>query len=84
MGDARELLEGSETRPSIGREEGFEKEESSEEEMSEQELESAIKRLKKQKAAGEDGIKNEAWIHAATSTRDRLRRILNKIWRGEG
>lgn len=50
--------------------------------ITEEEVDSAIARLKKKKAAGEDGIKNEAWLHANKETKGKLRAILQKIWQG--
>lgn len=49
--------------------------------MIEEEIEKAIRKLKKRKA-GEDQIKNEMWIFADKKVKDWLRRIVQKIMRG--
>ena len=41
-----------------------------------------IRNLKKKKAAGQDGITNEAWIIGENELREDLRNILNEIWKG--
>lgn len=51
--------------------------------ITDQEIERAIAKLKKKKAAGEDGIRNEAWVYAYKKTREKLREILQKICDGE-
>lgn len=44
----------------------------SEEENEEDEIETQIRKLKKKKAAGIDGIPSEAWIYSAGNTREKL------------
>jgi len=75
------LLEGKDNKE---REEPEEKGKAKIEEIREEEVEEAIKKLKKKKSAGIDGIRNEAWKYASDKVKERLREILNKIWRGEG
>jgi len=43
------------------------------------ELYRAKKRLKRKKAAGEDGLKNEVWLQADNGTMDILKRIMQRI-----
>ena len=53
-------------------------------EISEEEVRNAIHKLKRRKAAGKDGIQNEAWIFGQEEIMDELKEILNDIWkRGE-
>jgi len=47
--------------------------------ISKEEIGKAITRLKKKKAAGEDNIRNEAWIYADEKTKEKLREVLQKI-----
>jgi len=54
------------------------------EDITREEVDEAINRLKKKKAPGEDGLKNEIWIHANEKGRERLTKILNQVWKGEG
>jgi len=51
--------------------------------VTEEEIERAINRLKKNKAAGEDGIRNEAWMNVDKETKKRLRQIIQKVSDGE-
>ncbi|XP_025267961.1 golgin subfamily A member 6-like protein 6 [Camponotus floridanus] len=89
-----ELLEGGETRGNNdarnvreagGNQEMPREEETKEEEegFTEEEMENAIRRLKKKKATGEDRLKNEVWINADRETKEKLRKIMEKIWNGE-
>lgn len=39
--------------------------------------------MKKNKAAGEDSIRNEAWLNADGKTKEKLRSIIQKICNGE-
>ena len=47
------------------------------------EVKKAIKKMKKRKVAGPDGIPNEAWIYGRNQLYEMLTRVLNKIWRGK-
>ena len=47
--------------------------------ISEEEIEKAIRKVKKKKAAGEENLKNEAWIYADGKTKEKLREVLQKI-----
>lgn len=53
-------------------------------EITEEEVWKQIKKLKKGKAAGEDEIENEAWIHGGGIIVSRLTRLINKVRSGEG
>lgn len=44
--------------------------------ITDEEVDNAIKKLKEKKAAGEDEIKNEAWIYSDQNTRKELAKIL--------
>lgn len=48
------------------------------------ELENQIKNLKKKKTAGEDQVKNEAWVYCTKKAKLKLLDIIQKIWKGEG
>lgn len=48
-----------------------------------EEVNEAIKKLKIGKATGEDGIKNEAWLNADKETREELRKVIQDIRNGE-
>ena len=52
--------------------------------LTDSEIETQIKNLKKEKAAGEEGIKNEAWIHSKGRIREKLKELIKLVWRGEG
>lgn len=43
----------------------------------------AIKKLKKRKAAGGDGIENEKWLYSKPELK-KMNRIINDIWKGGG
>lgn len=47
--------------------------------ITKQDIERAISRLKKKKAAEEDGINNEAWINADNKTKRNLKDIKDII-----
>lgn len=82
----KRLLEGEDC---LSREEGRddtteELQRQVEEEITKKEVETQIKRLKKGKAAGEDEVENEVWIHGGGIVLDRITKVINKVWRGEG
>ncbi|XP_071052637.1 uncharacterized protein [Onthophagus taurus] len=54
------------------------------EEIAEEEMEAVLRRLKKGKAPGEDGIHNEAWLEASRVVRVKLLEGMNIVWRGGG
>lgn len=70
-----ELLVGSKRHKS--------KENGAEEEMSKKNLEQICNNLRKKKPAGKDKIKNEAWIHADTDTKEKPTQVINEIWNKE-
>ncbi|XP_015440284.1 PREDICTED: uncharacterized protein LOC107195037 [Dufourea novaeangliae] len=71
----------NERRKGRGRERVIEKED--ETEITDEGIEAQIKKLKRKKAMGEDGIKNEAWIYSEGNTRKELRKILKEVWAGK-
>ena len=50
-------------------------------EIKEEEIINAIKKLKRRKATGIDGIPNEAWIEEIEKLKEELKICLNKVWR---
>ena len=52
--------------------------------ITKQEVKRQIERLKKEKAPGGDGIKNEAWLYGTEEVIDRLTEIMNEVWKGKG
>lgn len=59
-------------------------EDDQEEELNDEEIEKQIRKMKRKKAAGADGIKGEAWIYSREKIRTKLKEVLRKVWRGEG
>ena len=53
----------------------------SEAELTNEEIELQITRLKKKKAAEIDGIPNGAWIYSTGITRGKLKNIIKKAWK---
>jgi hypothetical protein len=54
------------------------------EEIIREELEQQLRKLKRKKAPGRDGIQNESWIYGSEREVDRLLEIMNGVWKGEG
>lgn len=54
------------------------------EEITEDLVIKTIKKLKKKKASGEDGIQNEAWMNATDNVIKKLTKALNNIWKNGG
>ena len=52
--------------------------------VSQEEVNMEIRRLKRGKAAGLDGIRNEAWKEGGEKVKTRLSEIIRKVWEGEG
>jgi hypothetical protein len=48
-----------------------------------EEVERQIRKLKKKKAPGRDGVQNEAWIYGTEGIVERLVEVMNGVWRGE-
>ena len=48
-----------------------------------EEVKEIIKKMKKKKAAGEDGLKNEIWINGGEKLLSKVTSILDRIWKGE-
>jgi hypothetical protein len=53
-------------------------------EITREELEQQLRKLKRKKAPRMDGIKNESWIYGTEREVDRLLEIMNGVWKGEG
>lgn len=51
-------------------------------EITDEEIEFQVKKLKKKKAAGEDGLKNEVWTYGTENVKSRLADIIKEIGRG--
>lgn len=66
-----------------GREESREREEE-EEEITDDEIAYQLNKLKREKAAGVDGIQAEAWIYSGANLRKRLFDLVKEVWRGGG
>ena len=75
-----EQLGGVNERKIVGLQVGGSEQE--EREITEEDVDRAIRRLKKRKAPGLDGIPNEAWIYARDILRETVAKVLNKIWQG--
>ncbi|KAH0814865.1 hypothetical protein GEV33_007925 [Tenebrio molitor] len=54
------------------------------EEITREELEQQLRKLKRKKAPGRDGIQNESWIYGTEREVDKLLEIMNGVWKGEG
>jgi hypothetical protein len=54
------------------------------EEITIEELEQQLRKLKRKKAPGMDGIQNESWIYGTEREVDRLLEIMNGVWKGAG
>jgi hypothetical protein len=53
-------------------------------EITVEEVEGQIRKLKKRKTPGRDGVQNEAWIYETEGIVERLVEVMNGVWRGEG
>jgi len=67
-----------------GRGEGFRRERDEMGELTEEEMRRELKKLKMGKAAGADGIKNEAWLNGGGKIRLKLGEVISGVWRGDG
>lgn len=83
-----ELLQGSDEKPMAqeGKEEADESSDGTQRrEMTRENIERQIRRLKKKKAPGSDGVRNEAWMFAEdTEVWENLVRICLEVWQGKG
>lgn len=82
----KKLLEGNEeavidTREDIDKLRGAEKDI---EKVTREEIARQIKKMKKDKAAGRDQIKNEAWMYGGEKVFKEIARIIEMTWEGEG
>ncbi|TGZ50545.1 Uncharacterized protein DBV15_12707, partial [Temnothorax longispinosus] len=55
-----------------------------EEDLTDEEIEKQIRRLRREKAAGPDGIRSEAWKFCRGQVREKLKEVIKGVWRGEG
>ena len=76
----RELLEGEDQKIEGEKRQNIEEDQ----EITQEEIRKAIKKAKKKKAAGADGITNEAWIYGGEVIVEKLGNIFNRVWKGEG
>ncbi|XP_070531437.1 golgin subfamily A member 6-like protein 2 [Cardiocondyla obscurior] len=58
--------------------------EDNEEDINREEFENVIRRLKKGKAAGSDGLENEIWKWGGGEVKEKLWKMCKRVWRGEG
>ena len=58
-------------------------EETTVQDISREEIQKQIKKLKKGKASGEDNIQNEAWIHIQGRTKEKTYELIRNVWKGE-
>jgi len=79
----KELLGGVEERLR-GKRNKRKREEDREEDISKEEIDWAIRKMKEKKAAGGDGITNEVWKYGGNEARKWIGEICNRVWRGEG
>lgn len=60
------------------------KEEEGKEEITREDLMEIVRKMKRAKAPGENGIENEAWRYMSKEIGEELWKLINKIWKGEG
>lgn len=77
------LLEGNDDKQEAEQEKNKERTIEKGEELSNMEIEKQISRLKAKKAAGKDGVPNEAWKYSKGRTRDKLKEIIKRVWNRE-
>lgn len=77
----RMIIEEKEERRE--KEEGIEKNGEETEKITREELMKQLKRLKKEKVPGENGIENEVWRLMPKEIGEVFLKLLNKIWRKE-
>lgn len=58
-------------------------EQDQEDELKEKEIKKQLRKLKKKKAAGIDGLSNKVWLFSDGRIREKLKEILKKVWKGE-
>jgi hypothetical protein len=63
--------------------EGRKEKEKMETEITVEEIERQIKKMKKKKAPGRDGVQNEGWIYGTEGIVERLVEVTNGVCRGE-
>lgn len=55
-----------------------------EEDLTNEEIERQLKKLRSKKVARPDGIRNEAWKFCRGQVRERLREVIKEVWRDKG
>ncbi|XP_053989910.1 uncharacterized protein LOC128882349 [Hylaeus volcanicus] len=55
-----------------------------EDELTDCEIEGVMKKIKRKKAAGEDEIPGEAWVHMKGEAKRKVFEIIKEVWRGGG
>lgn len=78
------LLGGTEEEPEYVGKSTEGREEVTGESISTEELALAIQRLKKKKAQGDDGTRNENWIYGSERVKEKLLEIMQLVWEGRG
>ncbi|KAJ3656199.1 hypothetical protein Zmor_015295 [Zophobas morio] len=53
-------------------------------EITEDEIGRQIERLKRGKAPGGDGIQNEAWMFGTEGVKERIREVVDGVWKEKG
>jgi len=85
-----EALEGTQERTTVEMESSEGEEEEGEEEtaavgdITKEETIEVLKKLKRAKAPGENGIENEAWRYMSKDLGEEFWKLINKVWKGEG
>lgn len=77
-----DLLGGVESKVVRGGKEKGERD--GEQEISREEVKRILGKMKKGKAAGEDGIPSEVWKYGGERIEEWVREMCNRVWRGEG
>ena len=78
-----ELLDGKEYQEERNPIQGMEKK-ANKKEITNEEILTQIRNLKKQKSPGEDEVRNEAWIYAEEPVKGKLIDLIQRVYRGEG
>ena len=80
----KHFCEAIEGRDEAGMEEKGNIGEDDEEKLADEEIEQQILNLKKKKARGADGISGETLKYRKGNSRQALKEIVRRVWRGEG
>lgn len=84
-----EMLGGAEERVVLNMEDeerakGDTKNKEEIEDITKEELIETLKKLKRAKAPGEDGIENKAWRFMPKEIGEEFWKLINRVWKGEG